>query len=259
MRSIEIRGERTMSASQDTTNDPNDRLWNTLTTLVLALTVLVIIYYTVVLIVPSFAPFGSSSEETLIALLDTPTPRPTLDVTRTPVAPPPTWTLQPTRTPEATPTMRPARPTRTPKPTVFFTPIPSETPTPSATIHPWPFKLIDDGITYMRYPFSSECNWLGIAGEVWDQEGEHIPGIAVVLNGGGLQNIVTQSGQAPDYAESGWEHFVDSVIKEGTFEIQLWHQGQPVSEKVVVQTKRDCRSNLAYLIFQIAWENYSVP
>jgi hypothetical protein len=108
----------------------------------------------------------------------------------------------------------------------------------------------------MRYPFSSECNWLGIAGEVHDQEGEPITGIAVVLNGGGLENIVTQSGQAADYAPSGWEHFVDSKVKEGIFLIQLWNKGQPVSEQVEVRTKRDCRANLAYLVFEVAWENY---
>jgi hypothetical protein len=115
---------------------------------------------------------------------------------------------------------------------------------------------VDEGIRYERYPFSSECNWLGIAGEVLDQEGEPITGISVVLNGGGLENIVTQSGQAPDYAPSGWEHFVDSQIKEGIFLIQLWHQGQPVSEQVEVRTKRDCRANLAYLVFEVAWEGY---
>ena len=111
----------------------------------------------------------------------------------------------------------------------------------------------------MRYPFSSQCDWLGIAGEVLDQESEPITGIAVVLNGGGLQNVVTQSGQAPDYAPSGWEHFLDSKVKEGDFTIQLWHQGQPVSEVVNVRTRRDCRANLAYLVFEVAWEDYVVP
>jgi len=246
-----------MSEAQEQSSDNNDRLWNGLTTIALGLTVLVIIYYTIVFISPSLAPFGKKSEPAVFALRNTPAPRPTRVVTDTPKAAPPTWTPAPSRTPGPTPTARPARATRTPRPTIFFTPFPSDTPTPKPTIHPWPFRLSDDGITFMRYPFSSECNWLGIAGEVLDQEGEHIPGISVVLNGGGLQNIVTQSGQAPDYAPSGWEHFVDSQIKEGIFLIQLWNQGQPVSEQVEVRTKRDCRANLAYLVFEVAWENYT--
>lgn len=249
-----------MSRSQETSTSISSHLWNILTTIVLALTVLAIIYYVVVYISPSLAFFGSpQSEATLVAVLNTPTPRPTLDVTETSVAPPATWTPEPSRTPEPTATTRPPQASRTPRPTVYFTPIPSDTPTPSATIHPWPFRLIDEGITYMRYPFSSECNWLGIAGEVWDQEGEPVNNIAVVLNGGGLQNVVTYSGQASAYAPSGWEHFLDSQIKEGIFEIQLWHQGRPVSEKVEVRTRKDCRANLSYLIFQIAWEDYVVP
>jgi hypothetical protein len=232
-------------------------LWNLLTMLVLAATVLVAIFLIVAFVSPSVVPFGGSRQDpTAVALLNTPTPKPTLNATSTSPA---TWTPEPTRTPEPTATTRPPSATKTPRPTVFFTPIPSDTPTPSATTHPWPFRLIDDGVTFMRYPFSSECNWLGIAGEVWDQEGEPISGIAVVINGGGFQNVVTYSGQAPDYAPSGWEHFLDSKPKEGIFEIQLWNQGQPVSEKVEVRTGRDCRANLAYLIFQIAWENYRVP
>jgi hypothetical protein len=112
----------------------------------------------------------------------------------------------------------------------------------------------------MRYPFSSECNWLGIAGEVVDQEGEPVMGIAVVLNGGGLTNIVATSGDRPDYAPSGWEHFLDSQVKEGNFTIQLYkvanNQSYVVSELVEVRTRRDCRANLAYLVFEVVWDDY---
>jgi hypothetical protein len=118
---------------------------------------------------------------------------------------------------------------------------------------------VDDGVAYQKYFFSADCAWLGIAGEVLDQEGEPVLGISVVLNGGGFQNQVTASGNRPDYAPSGWEHFLDVQPKDGDFTIQLWHQGQPVSELVDVRTSKDCRRNLAYLIFEIAWEGYVVP
>ena len=241
----------------------SDQPWNTLTMATLGLTVLVAIYYTVVFFAPSLSPFGSKAEPTRVALLSTPTPKPTHAVTPTPVAPPPTWTSQPTRTPAPTATPRPPRPTRTPRPTVYFTPIPTNTGTPTPTIHPYPFKLVDEGVVFMRYPFSAGCDWLGIAGEVVDQEGEPVIGIPVVLNGGGLQNVVTTSGDRLHYAPSGWEHFLDSKLKEGTFTIQLYrvinNQSFPVSEPVELRTRADCRANLAYLVFEVAWEDYVVP
>lgn len=252
-----------MSESGRGSRSGSDRLWNGLATAVLGLAVLVIIYYTVIFISPSLAPLGAPSEPTLIALLDTPAPRPPIAAAPTVEMPPATWTVEPTRTPVPSRTLPPARPTRTPRPTVYFTPIPTETGTPTPTTHPYPFKLSDEGVQFMRYPFSSECNWLGIAGEVVDQEGEPVLGIPVVLNGGGLQNVVTTSGNASDYAPSGWEHFLDTQVKEGLFTIQLYrvvnNQSFPVSESVEVRTRRDCRANLAYLVFEVAWEDYSLP
>jgi hypothetical protein len=229
----------------------------------LAVAVLVVIYFVVIFVSPSLAPFGAGSEPTLVALLNTPTPKPTLAMTPTPEEAPPTWTPEPTRTLPPTNTPPPARPTRTPRPTVYFTPIPTETGTPTPTTHPYPFKLVDEGVQFMRYPFSSTCDWLGIAGEVVDLEGEPVNGIPVVLNGGGLQNVVTTSGDRPDYAPSGWEHFLDSRVKEGVFTIQLYrvvnNQSFPISELVEVRTRQDCRANLAYLIFEQAWEDYNLP
>jgi len=236
---------------------PQEGIWGTLTMITLGLTVLVSIYYIAAFFSPELAPFGAKSEPTLVTLLNTPTPKPTIAVTDTPI---PSWTPQPSPTLRPTATPKPSMPTRTPRPTVIFTLPPTPTETlgpPTATTHPYPFRLSDEGVTYTRYFFSSECNWLGIAGEVIDQEGNPITGISVVVNGGGLNNVVTTSGNAPDYAPSGWEHFLDSQPKAGDFTIQLWHQGQPVSELVEVQTSQDCRRNLAYLIFQVAWEGYT--
>ncbi len=251
-----------MSGTGRRAKGSSDQLWNTLATATLGVTVLAVIFYFVVFISPSMSPFGKS-EPTPVALLSTPTPKPTLPPTDTPLPVADTWTPEPTRTREPTVTPRPAQPTRTPRPTVFFTPIPTETGTPTPTRHPFPFKLVDEGVEFMRYPFSSTCDWLGIAGEVVDQEGEPVLGIPVVLNGGGLQNVVTNSGDRPDYAPSGWEHFLDSQVKEGLFTIQLYrvrnNQSFPVSELVEVRTRRDCRANLAYLVFELVWDDYDLP
>lgn len=251
-----------MSQTSRNARESNDPLWNTLATATLAVTVLVVIYYIVVFFSPSLSPLAGS-EPTPVALLSTPTPKPTRAPTDTPDLAAATWTAEPTRTREPTATPRPPRPTKTPRPTVFFTPIPTETGTPTPTRHPFPFKLVDEGVEFMRYPFSSTCDWLGIAGEVVDQDGEAILGLPVVLNGGGLQNVVTNSGDRPDYALSGWEHFLDTQVKEGLFTIQLYrvvnNESFPVSELVEVRTRRDCRGNLAYLVFELVWEDYNLP
>jgi hypothetical protein len=241
-----------------------DQIWNTLAKLMLALTVLVFICYIVAFAAPALTPFGPQPTATIVVAMFTPTPKPTaIPPTATPE---PTWTpgATPTRAPSTTP--RPTRPTNTPRPTIFFTPIPSSTGSPTPTTHPYPFKLSDDGVQFQAYPFTTGCNWLGMAGEVLDQNGEPITGIAVVLNGGGLQNIVTQSGSQTAFGPSGWEHFVDNKVKEGIFTIQLWHkkyasstENEPVSELVEVRTRKDCRANMAYLVFEVAWDDYVVP
>lgn len=242
-----------------------DQIWNSLAKLMMGLTgLMILVVFPLIFIVTSNKPLGAKPEATPVVLMFTPTPKPTsVPSTDTPV---PTWTPEPTRTPAPTDTPVELPPTKTERPTIFFTPIPSKTGTPTATRHPFPFKLSDDGIVYETYPFSSGCDWLGIAGEVHDQEGNPIPGIAVVLNGGGLQNVVTLSGDKPQFGESGWEHFLDNKVKEGIFEIQLWNkmwasstENEPVSEKVSARTRADCRANMIYLVFEIAWDDYEVP
>jgi hypothetical protein len=252
-----------MSQSRRRTATRTDQLWNVLALVVLGLAVLVVIYFVAIFISPSLAPFGNSPEPTLVALLNTPTAKPTIATTPTSEVPPPTWTPEPTRTAPPTSTPLPSRPTRTPRPTVYFTPLPTETGTPTPTIHPYPFKLVDEGIAFQRYPFSSECNWLGIAGEVVNKDGEGVIGVPVVINGGGFQNRVTYSGDAAAYAPSGWEHFLDVQVKEGDFTVQLYRvvgdKAFPISESVAVHTRRDCRANLAYVVFEQAWEDYNLP
>jgi hypothetical protein len=108
-----------------------------------------------------------------------------------------------------------------------------------------------------QYFFSSECNWLGIAGLVQDKSGNPFVGLPVVLNGGGFQNYVTYSGNAPAYGESGWEHYLDNKVKEGDFTIQLYsNEPQPISDQIQVHTRADCRANLIMIIFELNWDEY---
>ena len=132
------------------------------------------------------------------------------------------------------------------------------TGTPPATRSNYPFALQNNEIIYTQYFFSAECNWLGIAGLVLDKEGNPVIGLPVVLNGGGFQNHVTYSGNAPAYGESGWEHYIDNKVKEGDFSVQLYsNEPQPISDQIHLRTRADCRGNLIFIVFEQNWDEYN--
>jgi hypothetical protein len=235
-----------------------DELWNRLTLVTLGLTALVAVYYLLVLVSPSLSPLGPKDEPTPVALVPTLTPKPTLAATSTPA---PTWTPVPSGSP--TPSLTPrdtATANPTPGPTSTFPPTwtPPPTPgTPPPTRSNYPFALRNNEIVYTQYFFSADCNWLGIAGLVVDKEDNPITGLPVVLNGGGFENLVTHSGNAPAYGESGWEHFLDVTVKEGDFSIQLYsNEPRPISDEIHVHTRADCRTNLIWIVFELNWDEY---
>ena len=244
-------------------NTSRDRLWQRLTLATLVLTALVSLCYLAIFVQPALLEGllpNSGPVPTLAQVRSLPTPTPTHIPTDTPVA---SWTPLPTRTPW--PTTVPNTPTSSPTPGPSPTFLPTWTPQgaendpdrPLPTRSNYPFALQNNEIVYTQYFFSSECNWLGIAGQVLDKSGNHIVGLPVVLNGGGFQNVVTYSGDAPAYGQSGWEHFIDNQVKEGDFSIQLYdNQGQPISDQVQVHTRADCRTNLTVLIFELNWDEY---
>lgn len=240
---------------------PREQLWRRLTLVTLGLTALVFLCYLVAFVSPSllsgFLPTQKPTPTPAVALA-LPTPKPTVRATDTPLR---TWTPLPTKTPQPTETPRNTpSPSRRPGSTPTFPPtwtpeLPSGTPPPTRSNYP--FALQDNEIIYTQYFFSSECNWLGIAGQVVDKEGNPLVGLPVVLNGGGFQNHVTYSGNAPAYGESGWEHFLDTKVKEGDFTIQLYsNEPQPISDQIQVHTRADCRVNLIMIVFELNWDEY---
>jgi hypothetical protein len=244
-------------------NTSRDRLWQRLTLATLGLTVLVSLCYLVIFIQPGLLEgmlAGTGPMPTLAQARSLPTPTATHLPTDTPLV---SWTPAPTRTPW--PTDTPSPPTPSPTPALSPTFLPTSTPQgaqnnpgqPIPTRSNYPFALQNNEIVYTQYFFSDTCNWLGIAGQVVDKAGNHILGLPVVLNGGGFHNVVTYSGDAPAYGQSGWEHFIDDQVKEEDFTIQLYdNQSQPISDQVQVHTRADCATNLIVLIFELNWDEY---
>jgi hypothetical protein len=247
--------------SKARSNAARDNLWHRLTLITLGLTVLISLCYLVAFLSPSllsgFLPAEKPTPTSAVAVA-LPEVKPTLTPTDTSV---PTWTPLPTRTPRPSPTSGDT-PTasHTPGPSPTFPPTWTPSPTlgtPPPTRSNYPFALRDNEIIYTQYFFSSECNWLGIAGLVVDKDDNPIVGLPVVLNGGGFQNHVTYSGNAPAYGESGWEHFLDNKVKGGDFTIQLYdNEPKPISDQIQVRTRADCRGNLIMIIFEKNWDEY---
>jgi hypothetical protein len=238
--------------------EARERQLNRLTVATLVLTGIVALIFLLLFIFPSLSPFGPKSDPSPVAMLTLPSATPTTPPTWTAA---PTWTRPPTETPFLTDTpLFSATPSRTAGPTPTFPPTwtPKSPPGTSVpTRSNYPFALQNNEIIYTQYFFSSECNWLGIAGLVVDKEGNPVLGLPVVLNGGGLQNVVTNSGNAPAYGESGWEHFLDNKVKEGDFTIQLYNnKPEPISDQIHVKTRADCRANLIMIVFEQNWDEY---
>ncbi len=167
-----------------------------------------------------------------------PTPRPVL---------PPTWTPTNSPTPE---------PTETPIPT--DTPAPTETPVPTADLESGTTFRMEDG--FPSYEVNSNhpdsgCNWLGVAGQVFDRDGAAVPGILIEA-GGSLAEIdvsgLTLSGMAPNYGEGGYEITLHDtpLASENAVWIQLLDQANlPLTDKIYFQTFDSCDSNLVMINF----------
>jgi len=180
-------------------------------------------------------------------------PPPTLPPTLGPPTPtntpeiylPPTWTATPTVTTTAT-----ATPTETPVPTA--TPTPTETPavtnTPSgAAIVPQP----DSPKFTTNFANTKACQWMGLAGQVFDNKTNGaVTGLAVRI-GGQLSGIpfdlTSLTGSAPAYGPGGYEFVLSDhpIASTKTLWVQILDTaGVPLSDKIYFDTSDKCSENL---------------
>jgi hypothetical protein len=200
-------------------------------------------------VVPTLTPSYTPSPTPEVELLpSTSTPVPT-QPTSTPV---PINTLRPTLTPSITPTFPPPTLTRTPTPTKTNTPTPGPTGTATNTRSPFPFTKDTVSPQYLQnFANSAGCNWLGIAGEVFDLNGNPVPTGQYVVHiwDGGIDERATVGG-APSYGPSGYEQFLFDAPRVQDHNIQLeTTNGTAVSQVYRVQTRASCNQNLLYFVF----------
>jgi hypothetical protein len=172
--------------------------------------------------------------------------------TETPVPATATNTRQPTLTPSVTNTFPPPTPTRTPSSTPTPTPSPGPSPTATNTLSPFPFTKSPDSPLYLRnFANTAGCDWLGIAGEVLDTNGNPVTGgqYRVHVWDSGVDSRL-DTGTAGSYGPSGWEQFVLDAPEIRSYNLQLeTTNGTAVSQVYRVQTRASCNENLLYFIF----------
>jgi len=169
-----------------------------------------------------------------------PTPKPIL---------PSTWT--PTVAPTNTPTLAPT-PTDTPVPTIENSPVPTADLESGVA-----FGKQDGSPTYEINTVHADagCNWLGVAGQIFDMDGMPISGILIEAGGTlGEQEIsgLSLSGTSPVYGEAGYEiNISDSpAASDEEVWVQLLDQANlPLSDKIYFKTYDSCDSNLVKINF----------
>jgi len=141
-----------------------------------------------------------------------------------------------------------------------MTPTFSPTPEPTATPDPTTYVLQDGNPLYLAnfVHTSAGCDWLGVAGQVFDADGEPIPDLFIVAG----QNSVGESNQwaartglSTNYGPGGYEIQLSNQSTATTHDywVQVVNQsGAVVSDRVYFDTFEDCSRNLVLINFTAA-------
>lgn len=220
---------------------------------------------------PDLVPAQLRPPTQVVVLLLTPPVPPTPTNTSGISTLPPEWTATPTPTisdtptESQTPTLTPTeteRPTATPTPTI--TPTPSRTPTltptgptptPTSTRSAFQFTLQNGNPTYFpNFANTAGCNWMGIAGQVFDLKGNPMQNLIVHLEGGGvtIEGFTADPRFTGAYGPGAYELAFSNQVKDTTdvYRLQLrTATGQPLSDVYLIRTFADCKKNLILVNF----------
>lgn len=232
----------------------SSKVLNILTVLVLLATLFVAALAVTIFLNPrsTFNPFPPPTLPAALALPTyTPTPRGVL---------PPTWTPEPTRKPTQT---VPPQPTSTPLPTGTPVSLPTETPFPLFTASPTPGGMpyvLSQGspsaLSSLTFHADQQCNWMGVAGQVFNKTGAPVTGVIVKSGGylnGKVIDVMSLSGVAQQYGQAGYE--LPLGDKPSTAKQSVWVQlldqaGAPLSDRVFFDTFGECQKNLIFINFK---------
>lgn len=176
----------------------------------------------------------------------------------------PTATAPPTATQTPAPTATtPPRPTSTlpPSPTPFILYTLSPTPEPTDPPEGYPFILQESGviaIANISHP-DLGCNWMGVAGQVFDLSGGPVTGLLIRLGGkipglDATKEMLSLTGAALNYGRVGYYEFTladQPIESQQSVWVQLVNQEYlPLSEKIYFDTFDSCDKNLIIINFK---------
>ncbi len=178
-----------------------------------------------------------------------PFPPPTVTNTPGPTSTPTATPLKPTRTPTATRTP-------TPVPVSLTSPMPNGSGTPAATIVA---RFMADIQASPQTLPNRTCEDNSIAGEVRDQNGNHLKGYTIQISRPDGYNVSVISGSTPQYGPSGWEILL--VNSKGTpeplhlaYAVRLFDPlGNEVANPIAPgpqTTSNNCSEGVIYIIFR---------
>lgn len=186
------------------------------------------------------------------AQTETPIPDPTTQIpTRTPA---PTRTLVPTRTFTAT-----LEPTDQPKATSLPTKTPTRTPepTPTAVVYLYQLQMGSPSFTENFAHPEDGCSWLGVAGQVFNDQGSVVKQLVVqakgTIKGKSLIDELAVTGAHTEYGPGGYELELSTTAEDTSGEVilQLFNlDGKALSEPLELRTYASCEHNLALVNFQ---------
>jgi len=154
-------------------------------------------------------------------------------------------------------------PSATPLPTQTATRVPTATQTPTATNTPsptpFPYRLQPGSPAYINnyaHP-QAGCNWIGVAGQVFGQQGVPQPNLVVVVkgfyDGKGIDAVGVTGTVAGDiYGPGGYEvPFSNKLLAtQGKLTVQVFDiSGNPLTEAVAFDTYTSCSKNLIIINF----------
>ncbi len=154
-------------------------------------------------------------------------------------------------------------------PVPTMTPLPTDTPAPTSTpplpptatgavVLPevtgtppdYPFVLQNEALTYIEHQGPEGCDYMAIAGQVFDMDGNPLLMIPVSVEGDELFSALDFSGNATRYGASGYEIYINDRPYVAEFTVQLISEtGMPLSEEVIVRTSDSCDKNVAIVNF----------
>lgn len=224
--------------------------WNLLTLLMLLMTCCVALVYLTIYLDP-YSNLNLFPPPTPLQAVQMPTSTPTpLQIL------PPTWTASPTLTP--LPTITPTfTPTSTPTEVPTATEIPTPTPLPPELVLYTLSEGSPQATTSTAFYPDLGCKWAGVAGQIFDAEGQPVPpaSVLVVVRGilnGQVVELLSLSGTAPQYGPSGYEVVLGDlpIASQNSLTIQLFDtQGTPLTDPVPFETYGACEQNLLLINF----------